>query len=47
LLGRDMGGDLNSARDNLWFTLLFKRVELWAEPPGAGEFDRAVDVFCA
>jgi hypothetical protein len=42
-----LGGDLNHALDNLWFTLLFKRVELRGEPAGGREFDRAVDVFRA
>ena len=46
-LGYYIGGDLNSAADNLWFTLLFKRVELRAEPAGGREFDGAVDVFRA
>ena len=46
-LGFYIGGDLNSALDNLWFTLLFKRVDLWAEAAGGREFDRAVDVFRA
>ena len=32
-LGFYIGGDLNTAEDNLWFTLLFKRQELW--PPEA------------
>ena len=32
-LGFYIGGDLNTAEDNLWFTLLFKRQELW--PPQA------------
>jgi hypothetical protein len=27
-LGFYLGSDLNSANDNLWFTLLFKRIEI-------------------
>ena len=27
-LGYDLGSDLNDSRDNLWFTLLFKRIEI-------------------
>jgi hypothetical protein len=44
-LGYYMGGDLNEATDNLWFTLLFKRVELWE---GAeGELSDGIEVFTA
>jgi hypothetical protein len=46
-LGCYPGGDLNHALDNLWFTLLFKRVELWSAPPGSEDFDRAVTAFRA
>ena len=28
-----MGGDLNSANDNLWFSLLFRRDEIFSESP--------------
>lgn len=41
-----MGDDLNEANDNLWFTLLFKRAELWG-PSTQAEFERAVRVFRA
>jgi hypothetical protein len=44
-LGYYIGGDLNRAADNLWFTLLFKRVELLS--PESESFDRAVEVFRA
>jgi hypothetical protein len=40
-----MGDDLNEATDNLWFTLLFKRQELWGGDSAQHEFDRAVRVF--
>lgn len=42
-LGFYLGGDLNPALDNLWFTLLFKRLEVLnlAE----GEFDEALHIF--
>ncbi len=30
--GVEMGGDLNAANDNLWFTLLFKRLEVLVAP---------------
>ncbi|MGH8501282.1 MAG: sulfotransferase family protein [Gammaproteobacteria bacterium] len=46
-LGYYMGGDLNEASDNLWFTLLFKRAELFAARNGQTDFDQAVDVFRA
>lgn len=38
-----IGSDLNAANDNLWFTLLFKRTELWAADHG--EFIRTLDIF--
>lgn len=43
-LGWDLGADLNEASDNLWFTLLFKRIDLWPAAAGA-EFRRATDTF--
>jgi hypothetical protein len=46
-LGCHLGGDLNHALDNLWFTLLFKRVELWSAPVGSEDVGRAVNVFRA
>jgi sulfotransferase family protein len=46
-LGYYMGGDLNRAADNLWFTLLFKRMELWPPNHESHSFDRAVEVFRA
>lgn len=46
-LGWDLGGDLNQATDNLWFTLLFKRVELWRSAATDAEFRRATDTFRA
>jgi hypothetical protein len=42
-----MGDDLNAAGDNLWFTLLFKRTELWAAGINEDNFDQAVRVFLA
>lgn len=45
-LGYHIGDDLNEAGDNLWFPLLFKRVELM-NPDSSGDFDRAVHVFRA
>jgi hypothetical protein len=44
-LGYYIGDDLNVASDNLWFTLLFKRVELLRAD--GREFDRAVEAFRA
>jgi Sulfotransferase family len=32
-LGFHIGEDLNYALDNLWFTLLFRRPQLWGRPP--------------
>lgn len=46
-LGHYMGDDLNVANDNLWFTLLFKRTELWNGVRAADEFDKAIRVFRA
>ncbi len=43
-LGFYMGGDLNEAGDNLWFTLLFKRSEILSAPEA--EFGEAVRAFC-
>jgi hypothetical protein len=44
-LGYYIGGDLNESADNLWFTLLFKRTELWAPETDPEAFDRAVHIF--
>ncbi len=44
-LGYYLGGDLNEATDNLWFTLLFKRAELGRADRSSQSFDRAVDIF--
>lgn len=41
-VGLYMGGDLNETNDTLWFTLLFKRVELLGND---AEFARGLDVF--
>ncbi|MCK6370207.1 MAG: hypothetical protein L6Q83_02580, partial [Gammaproteobacteria bacterium] len=38
-----LGGDLNDAGDNLWFTLLFKRREVLYE--SAATFDDLVKIF--
>jgi hypothetical protein len=42
-LGFFMGSDLNEAYDNLWFTLLFKRVEILHSTDN--EFQEAVRIF--
>jgi hypothetical protein len=42
-----VGEDLNEAGDNLWFPLLFKRVELVKADSAPGDFDRAVHIFRA
>lgn len=44
-LGFHVGDDLNDALDNLWFTLLFKRRELWSAPPD--DFAAALRIFRA
>lgn len=46
-LGWDLGGELNEASDNLWFTLLFKRTELWPSTGSDREFARAARTFRA
>lgn len=46
-LGYYMGDDLNAAGDNLWFTLLFKRPELWAANGLRDEIGQAVRIFRA
>jgi hypothetical protein len=44
-LGFHIGGDLNPARDNLAFTLLFKRKELWPLEEHADEIRRSLGIF--
>ncbi len=46
-LGYCIGADLNSANDNLWFTLLFKRPELLSVPPEHADFERSALLFRA
>lgn len=41
-VGYFMGSDLNEADDNLWFTLLFKRIELLSS--SAKEFDELLEI---
>lgn len=40
-----LGGDLNPAVDNLWFTLLFKRIELFESHDAQPQFERAIRIF--
>ncbi len=42
-LGFYIGSDLNEATDNLWFTLLFKRIEILSVSDD--EFEELVDIF--
>jgi hypothetical protein len=42
-LGLHMGDDLNDANDNLWFTLLFKRIEILSA--AADEFENLMEIF--
>ena len=42
-VGFYIGSDLNVANDNLWFTLLFKRIEIL--DVSDSEFDELVDIF--
>jgi hypothetical protein len=44
-LGYYLGSDRNKALDNLWFTLLFKRLELFDCPAGSVELRRMVRYF--
>lgn len=46
-LGWDLGSDVNESIDNLWFTLLFKRTELWPAAGTETEFNRAAMTFQA
>lgn len=43
--GYFMGADLNNAMDNLAFTLLFKRAELWPPELHSKEIDKACNIF--
>ena len=40
-----LGGDLNAASDNLWFTLLFKRAELFPDDDNLDEMNQGCDLF--
>jgi hypothetical protein len=42
-LGFHMGDDLNDANDNLWFTLLFKRIEILSAADD--EFENLMEIF--
>jgi hypothetical protein len=44
-IGFFLGADLNEASDNLWFTLLFKRMELWPLEENKEEISRALAIF--
>ena len=44
-LGFYMGSDLNEAHDNLAFTLLFKRAELWPLEHNMAEIGRLTDIY--
>lgn len=44
-LGFYIGTSLNSALDNLWFTILFKRPRWYSEPPPHSELCRAIILF--
>ena len=44
-LGYFMGSDLNEPMDNLLFTLLFKRAELWPPEEHQAEINKACDIF--
>ena len=44
-LGFYLGDDLNRAYDNLWFTLLLKRRELWPLEEHSAEIRSAVRLF--
>lgn len=46
-LGWYLGNDLNPSFDNLWFTLLFKRTELWPCDGRDRDFMLAVETFRA
>ena len=41
-LGFHIGSDLNEEYDNLWFTLLFKRIDLWPIAAHEKDLDEAV-----
>jgi len=40
-----LGDDLNAASDNLWFTLLFKRAELFPDDNNLDEMNQGCDLF--
>lgn len=44
-LGFSFGADLNAAHDNLWFTLLFKRQELWPLADHDQELKGLLEIF--
>ncbi len=44
-VGFFLGADLNAADDNLWFTLLFKRQELWPLESHESELERMLGIF--
>ena len=44
-VGFYMGDDLNEASDNVWFTLLFKRTDLWGVSQAGDSFEQAVQAF--
>ena len=46
-LGFYLGDDLNAAHDNLWFTLLFKRRELWPASAHQDELTECARIFRA
>ena len=46
-LGFYIGDDLNISVDNLWFTLLFKRADLWPVERNLESFERSVEIFRA
>ncbi|WP_116367398.1 sulfotransferase [Parahaliea mediterranea] len=46
-LGYDLGNDLNESFDNLTFTLLLKRLELWPPERHPAEIDKALALFLA
>ncbi|MEZ5283922.1 MAG: hypothetical protein R2712_03750 [Vicinamibacterales bacterium] len=46
-LGWYLGGDVNESADNLWFSLLFKRADLFARDARHPEFALAARIFRA
>lgn len=45
LLGFYMGSYQNESSDNLWFTLLFKRTDLWPLEENQKDIQRSADIF--